>query len=211
MAATLQFVEIPGYADALRREDEVRRRAWTTAPDPIAGVPVRHLTLRDMLALAELRNGFFCPWRFDTDAEYLAHCTQLVWWLSECKKPTVRDGCVGRAIASAQKTRLIRHCATYPRQLHEDVLRYLRDTFMDAPRGAGSGPSSASPIAAQPAYIADALAAGGYAYPLETVLDLPLVRLWQLLRLVQRRVFGQPVTNPSDQLACDHLAKQGRN
>ena len=69
MEGPTNFVEIPGYAEALRREDRLRRQAWTNKSDTIAGVTVRALTWRDVETLAELRNGFFCPWRFDTDAE----------------------------------------------------------------------------------------------------------------------------------------------
>jgi hypothetical protein len=210
--ADLNYVDIPGYADALKREDSTRRQAWVNDRDSIAGVPVRPLTWRDVETLTEMKNGFFCPWKFDTDAEYIGHCAQLVWWLSECQKPARGDSFFSKMMINAQRVRLIRHLSQDPKQMSTDVLRILSDTFMDAPKGAGSQTASSS-IAGGPAYIADTLAAGGYNLTFKEILDMPLVQLFQTLRLVSRRLYGQSVTNPSDKLATDYLAtlNQGKN
>lgn len=204
MAAELQRVEIPGLADAVKREQRVRREAWVHVRHEIAGIPVRSLTLRDMEVLEELKNGFFCPWRFDSDEEYLSHCAQLVWWLSDCPKPE-RYRSTWRDLFTAKPRReLIEKLAAKPRELARDVAAFMRDQFMDAPKGAADSMGVAA--AAGPAYIFDTLAAGGYSFKEDEILDMPLPRLWQLVRLVQRRVFGLPLTNPSDKLAADYLA-----
>lgn len=205
MEGPTHFVEIPGYADALRREDRLRRSAWVQAGDTLAGVPVRALTWRDIEELTEMRNGLFCPWRFESEAEFIGHCAQLVWWLSDCAKPGRGDSWLGRLIVRGQRERLIRHLRQYPRQLADDVKRYLADTFLDAPAG-GSGTTAGGAIAGGPAYLADALASGGHALSLDAMLDLPVVRLFQLLRLVRRRLYGETITNASDKLATDYLA-----
>lgn len=204
MDGPTQVIEIPGYAEALRRESELRRKAWSDDSDTIAGVTVRLLTLRDMEKLAGMRNGFFCPWKFDTDTEFLGHCAQLVWWLSDCAKPKDGMGYVSRAIVAAQAQRLIKHVGQDPKQLADDCMRYVKDTFMDAPKGGGG--TGASPIAGGPAYVADLLASGGYRMTVDEVLDMPLVRLWQLIRLVLKRVNGETPTNESDRIATDYLA-----
>ena len=204
MEGPTQFVEIPGYAEALKREDRLRRQAWVCDRGEIAGVTVRQLTWRDVEMLAEMRNGFFCPWRFDSDAEYLGHCAQLVWWLSDCRKPTQSDARIGLIISSVQKARLIKHLSQHPKQMSDELTRFLADTFEDAPKGGGQSASSA--IAGGPAYIADTLAAGGYHFTLQQMMDMPLVQLFQLLRLVRSRVFGETQTNASDKLATDYLA-----
>ena len=208
MEGPTNFVEIPGYADALRREDRLRRQAWTNPGDVIAGVTVRALTWRDVETLAELRNGFFCPWRFDSDAEYLGHCAHLVWWLSDCRKPVANDTRIGKIIVEAQKMRLIRHLRDHPKQTAEGVMRYLSDTFADGPKG-GSSVGTNGPVAGGPAYIADTLAAAGYAYTLDQMLDMPLMQLFQILRLARRRVYGEKITNESDRIACDYVAQLG--
>ena len=117
MEGPTHIVEIPGYADALKREDRLRRQAWVHTHSEIAGVKVRPLTWRDVETLGELRNGFFCPWKFDTDQEFLGHCAQLVWYLSECKKPADNESRIGLIIANAQRARLIRHLAKFPQQV----------------------------------------------------------------------------------------------
>ncbi len=203
MAAQLQFVEIPGYRDALRRESDVRRQAWCHTHTEIAGVRVRLLTLRDMVLLEEMQNGFFAPWRFDDTDEYLAHCAQLVWWLSDCRKPRLDARQALSPIVAHQRTRLIRHLAARPHELSAGVRDFLKASFQDAPKGSGF---SGSAIAGAPAYIADTLAAGGLFVGLDEMLDMPLVKLWQLVRMAARRVYGTTITNESDRLATDYLA-----
>jgi hypothetical protein len=204
MSADLQFVEIPGLAEAVRRESEIRRRAYLYPRDTIAGVSVRKMTLRDMIVLEEIRNGFFVPFRFETDNEILGHSAQLVWWLSDCRKPEMASDRPSLR-ANIAKALLMRHLSKNQRALVDGVKEYLDETFMDAPKGSGGQPAQS--YAASPCYVFDALAAGGYGMTQDEVLDMPLVRLWQIVRLVQRRVFEQPLTNPSDRLATDFLAK----
>ncbi len=204
--AQLGYVEIPGYAEALRREDSLRRKAWTDTHRDICGVKVRQLTFRDVEQLTELRNGFFAPWRFETDQEFLGHCTQLVWWLSDCKKPTGNETFIGRAILAAQIQRLCRHVIQDPKRLAKEVADMIADTFEDAPKS-GSNSAGAAPVAGGIAYIADTLAAGGYRFTMQEVLDMPLVQLFQLLRLVRRRLYDEKPTNTSDKIATDYLAK----
>lgn len=202
MAAPTQFVEIPGFREALRNESDVRRKAWCHTHDSIAGVRVRLLTLRDIVLLEEMQNGFFAPWRFDDDAEYLAHCAQLVWWLSDFPKPALDSRRALQPLVAYHRTRLIRYLAARPAELSAGVRQYLHTSFLDAPKGGGGGTA----IAAAPAYVMDSLAAAGFGMPADDVLDMPVIKLWQLLRLAVRRVYGIPATNDSDRLACDYLA-----
>lgn len=198
------FVEIPGLAEAVRREDAVRRQAWLPVRPTIAGVPVRPLTLRDLEMLTELRNGLFCPWRFDEDAELAGHCAQLAWWLSAAPKPAEGDGLLRRWWCEAHRRRLSARLTRDPQRLVRDTMRLLEESLLDMPRGAGG---NGRPIAGTVAHVLDLLAAGGHRCTPDEVLDLPLTRLWQLVRLVRRRVFDDKITNRSDQLAVEHLAK----
>jgi hypothetical protein len=210
------FVEIPGFAEAVKHEQQVRRQAFAGVPVRICGVLVRDLTLRDLEVLEELENGFFCPWRFDTDFEFLAHCAQLVWYLSDCPKPKGDSPLSwGYIVANAERKKLNLRLARHPDRLAKDTTAYLKRQFMDAPKGQ-TGHVAQCATAAGVAYILDALAAGGYAADIDRLMAMPLPQVWQLVRLVQRRVFGQTLTNPSDKLATDYLAqmahqKQGNN
>jgi hypothetical protein len=208
----LQTVQIPGYADALRKEAAVRRGAFVHNRDTVAGVAVRQMTVGDMLWLEELRNGFFCPFRFETKAELVGHAAHLVWWLSDAPKPDPYKGSGASLLATFARERMLARLAQRQDELVKGVERYLADTFMDAPKG--SGTSFSAPHAAMPASIADILAAGGYSFTAEQILEMPLIQLWQLVRLAKRRLDGTPLTNPSDKIATDYLAtlnKQGAN
>lgn len=210
MSASLEFKEIPGFADALRREASVRQQAWVETHTRICGVRVRMLTLRDIIVLEEIRNGFFCPWRFDDDEEFLCHCAQLVWWLSDCPKPDFKSKRLIQPIVAAHRKRLLDHLAAQPARLAKDVNEYLKTQFLDAPKGSSGHGGQA--IAATPAYIADTLAAAGLFEGMDKLIDTPVVRTWQLLRLATRRVYGIPVTNESDRIACEYLANlNGKN
>lgn len=206
MGAALPVVEIPGYADAVRREDELRRRAWVNPWREICGVRVRPLTLRDMESLAELRNGFFLPWKFDSDEEYLGHCAQVVWWLSALPKPTEGDSWLRRRRVLRAKDALVRKLFADRARLAQEVPEFIGEQFFDSLRGS-SGAVSGTPIAANPAYVADTLAAAGYRLHPDEVMALPLPQLWQLLRVATRRMTGQTPPNPSDKVATDYLAQ----
>lgn len=202
------YVEIPGYREALRREAEVRRAAWSKTHDEIAGVRVRVLTWRDVEKLADMRNGFFCPWKFETEDELVGHCAQLVWWLSDCAKPNPGAGFISRAIVQAQAERLVRHLAKDKAALIGGVTRFLQDSFMDAPTG--NSQDASAPAAASFSYIADALAFGGHHMTADEALDMPVARLWQLLKLIRIRLCGEKPTSPSDKIAVDYLAKMNK-
>ena len=204
MAADLQFVEIPGFRDALKREARIRREAWCATHTEIAGVRVRLLTLRDMVILEQLENGFFAPWQFDSEEEFIGHCAHLVWWLSYCPKPAQDARSWFQPRVMAARHRLIAHLKKRPQDLARGVRAYIDESFLDSPRGSGSG---GQPIAATPAYIADTLAAGGLFTTIDEMMDMPVTRLWQLLRVSARRVYGVPASNASDKLACDYLAR----
>lgn len=204
--ATPPTVEIPGYAAAIAREDEVRRKAFAVASsDKIAGVRVRQMTLRDMLTLEQIRNGFFVPFTFETNMEVLTHCAQLVWWMSDCTKPPLDSSSTIHPRATIARVMLLKHLSRFPASLATETRQYLSDTFMDAPKS--TGPVKTPAHASQPAYIMDLFASGGYTLTDDQILDMPLVRMWQLIRLINSRVHGSDLSNPSDAVACEHLAK----
>jgi hypothetical protein len=210
----LPTVEIPGYAEALRREQRVRAAAWRQPADTLAGVPVRPLTLAEIGHLEDMRNGFFVPFTFATEAEIDGHCAQLVWWLSACPKPARDAGRGGlRYLYTWQARReLLAYLAAHRDALRREVMDWLADNFMDAPKSDGG--LLGQPEAHGNAYIMDALAAAGYGFSEAEVLNMPLPRLWQYVRLASRRLSGRPLTNPSDRVATDYLAAQaagGRN
>ncbi len=74
---------------------------------------------------------------------------------------------------------------------------------MDSPAGS-SGVAHVS-YASYPAYIVDKFAGAGLPFTYDQILDMPLRRLWQHWRLASRRLDETPLTNPSDELAAQHI------
>jgi len=75
----LPRVEVPGLAEARRRERQIRENAFLDLPQWICGIPVRHFTLRHLLILDQLRNGFVVPCEFERSSEKVAHALQFIW------------------------------------------------------------------------------------------------------------------------------------
>ena len=78
----LPVVEIPGLAEARRREADRRDFAFLGIPESIMGVKVRPLSPRLLLVLDRLKNGFVVPCTFESSAERCAHAKQFLWVIS---------------------------------------------------------------------------------------------------------------------------------
>lgn len=211
----LHTVEIPGYSDALKREASVRDSAWIESNEIVAGVEVIPLNLRTVLLLERARNGFLVPCRFDNGAEVVAHALQVLYFARpQFRPPTLADaGIISQVFESVRRQRFMESVirrVDYD-DLVKEVREWLDEAFMDCPSGSAENVNPAS-HAASPAYVLDLLSSGGYHFTESEVMEMPLKKLWQLMRLAARRVHGTALANPSDDLAVKHLAKiQGRN
>lgn len=226
MLVELGRVEIPGYADALRREREMRMAAFVDVPGGIVrigGVPVRILTLRLLHHLRAGKNGFVSPFRFDHAWEVYSHALDFAWKLSPLYRVPRADvaldlGYHARRLWWLLSLRLRR---VKPDQLVSDLYGYLGDVFADSPFTGGSDTAAdngkpttaqsratqfAAPLACEAANIIDQFAEAGYPWRADDILDLPLPRLWQHLRLIQRRVYGVRPVSPAQQLATEYMA-----
>lgn len=225
MLVELGRVEIPGYADALRRESEQRLAAFVDVPGglvPLCGLPVRILTLRLLHTLRAARNGFVCPWRFDTDAEVAAHALDFTWKIS----PHYRPPLMARSLDLGylwHRARWQHRAARVPlADLIAGVHAYLADVFADSPFRHGGADATAdngqpstrrsqsmnfSPaLACESAYVIDLFAEGGYPWNADAILDCPLPRLWQHIRLIQQRVHGVRPLSEAQKLANTYMA-----
>jgi hypothetical protein len=57
--------------------------------------------------------------------------------------------------------------------------------------------------------VIDKFAEAGLVFTYAEVMDMPLRRLWQHWRVASHRLNDVPLSNPSDLLAVEHLAKGG--
>lgn len=205
----LPRVQIPGYAEAVKRERELRDTAFLGGNELVAGVECRPFSLRHLAYLEAARNGFVVPCRFFDEEEMLAHALQVLWI---CRKgfrapDSPRIGRLGLwRMTAAQQLFVVRvlwnHSGADVVKAVED---WLRDAFMDAPTGSADAITTTSYTATQAMFL-DKFAEAGLPFTYDEVMDMPMRRLWQHWRLAVRRVNDVKLTNPSDEVAVAHLA-----
>lgn len=211
----LKTIIVPGLADCLKRERQVRDEAFLEGmPEDIAGIPVATITLRHLHWLTMMRNGFFVPCTFDDYAEQIEHAQQALWVLSPgLLLPNARQpySSAYRLRSAFAKTRAaIRFICKDPRRIIPALNDYIEEAFFDNPfkgtdKDDGIGHSHPAIIAS----ILDVFAAGGYSWTRDEILDTPLKQIWQLCRLTIKRLNpDSPCPNPSDILKVEAVHKQ---
>jgi hypothetical protein len=210
---TLETVQVPGYADAVRKEARLRDTAFLDALEIVCGIEVVPMSLRRLIWLEQARNGFVVPCRFDNEDEMLAHALQVVYFCRPSfKVPTTpmysfwrafRDG-VGQHVFFRKALR-----SGAPEVIIKEVEEWLADAFMDSPAGSSEGVPQAS-YASYPAYIVDKFGEAGLTFTYSEIMDMPLRRLWQHYRMALRRVNDAKLTNPSDEIRANFVAGVGK-
>lgn len=197
-------IELPGFAEVLRREHEIRARAFhpAAAAPRIAGEAVRPLTLGLLLELEGKRVAFVNPWKFDTGLELAAECARFIWHVSELRG---RWGSRLPLLARRRRERLIARVAAHPEALG-DLRAYLDDALYDAPF-ADTGGGAARSFVHWTAAVVDMLGAGGSVLTRKEIMATPLSQLWQLYRLAAARVVELKLNNPSDAWAAREIEK----
>lgn len=228
MLVELGRVEIPGYAEAQRHERELRMAAFVDVPGGIvrvAGMPARILTLRLLHHLRAGRNGFVVPFRFDHVWELYAHSLDFLWKISPLYRVPRADAAadLGYHVRRLWWLASLRLRRVKPETVPGAINDYLNDVFADSPFTADPTPADdngrpttarskattfSPPAACEAANVMDAFAEAGYPWRADEVLDCPLPRLWQHLRLIQRRVHGVEPTSRAQRLANDYMAKR---
>ncbi len=207
---TLQTVEIPGLREAIKREARVRDTAFLDGMEIVCGVEVHPLSLRRLIWLEQAKNGFIVPFRFDSDDEFLAHALQVIYFCTPAfKMPTTPKTKLldvfwegyrqNRFFAKALRSGT-------PKQIVEDIKAWIGDAFMDTPAGGGSNEVPRPSYVSYPASIVDKFAEAGFTFTYDEIMDMPLVRLWQFWRLAGKRLNSLTLTNPSDDIAVNHIA-----
>ena len=211
MVAPLQSVEIPGFRDAVKRERVLRDRAFLGGNEIVAGVVVKQLSLRIMLFLEHAETGFIIPFRYDDMTEVIAHAAQVLYFAQPgWQEPEVRPFSFWRAWREAMRQRKFQVQLFKGVKDQLDIIGAVRgwidDAMMDCPAGS-QGEVQRPSYVSHPAHLMDLFAAAGLWFTYDEIMDMPLKRLWQHWRLAAHRVYELPLTNPSDQLAVDFLAK----
>lgn len=207
---TLETVYIPGLREAIQRETRIRDTAFLEGNEVVCGVEVVPLSLRRLIWLEQAKNGYVVPCRFDNDQELLAHALQIVYFCTpKFKLPTSPKLGFWRMFwEGARQARFFRKVlrSGSPTSIVKEIDEWVSDSMMDAPSGGGTSEVPPVSYASYPAYVVDRFAEAGLPFTYEQILDMPLRRLWQHLRVASKRVHDATLTNPSDDLATKKLA-----
>lgn len=185
------FDVIPGYREAVEREQQVRSAGFLDVPGDICGIAVRALTLRHLVELELARSAFLVGGRAT-----LGECAFFLWVVS-----------VDRASGTCGQRRFARRCRKLPLPaLAREIDGYLDEQMQDAPGGSGrAGAVCYTSWVADMAHIF----ATEYGWSDETTLETPVVRLMQYLKRIHRRADPKaPLFNPSDAVRDRWLREQ---
>lgn len=175
--------QIPGLAEALQRERELRELAFLGATEPIAGVPVIPLTLERLNLLMVSRNAYVTGG--EPSAGHVAH---FLWIVSRAFKPHDLQ----------KRDVFIRSIAQIPLELADAGIRsYLEAALMDFVAGADAGGASSTPVVCWLAALVDTIARE-YHWSRQEILTTPLAELAQYLRRIEQRQGGRPRNPISD-------------
>lgn len=210
MVANLQTVQVPGYDRAIAHEQRIRESGFDDATEIVAGVEVAPLSMRRMLWLEKARNGFFVPCRYDNAAEHVAHALQVLYFCRpQFHAPASPVQSLGAAVVEQLRrqyfiSRTLKRIK--PETLVREVDEWIDEALMDAPKPSADSVATAG-HAAYPAYIVCLFAEGGMTHTVAQIMDMPLKQLWQYVRILQRRLYGTPMTNPSDAVFLDGVER----
>lgn len=194
----MKIVSIPGYREAVERENAIRDLAFLPMPVRICGIEVVPMTLRHVLLLDGVASPFVTHgvepdeidvarffWilspRFSTDSRL---ATRLRRWLcyQRCRKLKLREAA-------------------------DAIFQFCDDSFQDSPERTPRRVWRA-PVFSIAAGLVDRLAFN-YGWSEETILSLPVTRLFQYIRTIRNRTENRPVfCNRSDKVRGDWMRQR---
>lgn len=207
---TLETVEIPGFREAIKRENHVRDTSFLEGRYLLCGVEVEPLSLRRLIWLENAHNGFVVPWDWDDDGETFAHAIQFLYFVRPDYLPPMspRESFWQSFRAGWKEQRFINRMARKNRnEVIAELSAFIKDAFMDGPKGGGGGEVMPPRYVSYPVHIVDLFSEAGMTFSYTEIMDMPLARLWQFYRIAAKRINGATLTNPSDEIAVNHLAK----
>jgi hypothetical protein len=184
--------QVPGYAEAVNVEQANRDVAFLATTPPICGVPIVHLSLRHWVQLIGCRNRFIRGERPEP-----SDVAMFLWFLS----PDYSTDAAARAKFVAERVRPLEFI-----DVTREIYVYLNRVFQDIPQGNGGsdGKSYTAPVAS----MVDLLA-HEYGWDDERILSLPLARLFQYLRRIEKRNDPKALQfNRSERLISEWLANR---
>jgi len=179
----IRDAEIPGYLEAVRRENDIRDAAFLDLTTSICGIEVRQLTPRDALILDGLDNPLMRG-GIPTESQ-LAH---FLWLLS----PSYKHGSKVRRFLFARKVRNVKFIeATLA------CWSYVEDSFQDSPPQSSDRTCR---FASGIAHLVDRMASQ-YGWTEEKILHSSFKKLFQYMKVMSARLDPDYCArNPSDKI-----------
>lgn len=176
---------VPGYDDAVAREQYARNVAYLGQPEIVCGEPLRNLTPHLLGILTVARSPFIVGGPFDWRS-----VAQFLWALHvDFRKPRWY-----RFLTRSRKKRLAKKCALMDMgEARAEIGRYLELTDMDAPRGG----KPERPIASNTAWICYRFQNEPWKTPRDVTKHIPFRILYQELRCWTREHTEETITSPS--------------
>ncbi|MBM3758407.1 MAG: hypothetical protein FJW38_31095 [Acidobacteria bacterium] len=187
---------IPGYGDAVESERMARVASFLRAPDAIGGIAIEPLSVRHILILELAGNAFVCGGHL-----LPADVVQFLWVCSPHFKPG----------DNAARDALVKRAGLLPfDDTAKSILARISAAFADMPATREHNGTTES-YWHWAASLVDVLASQ-YGWSEQSILDLPMSRAFQYLRIIRKRTEPDlPLFNPmSDKVKSDWLAEQNR-
>lgn len=183
----MEFDKIPGYKEAIAKAEAeaeaLRDFAFTDLPANIAGLQVGQLTLRRLFRLMVDKSPFIVGGDYGPE-----HVSQFLWLVSleYCGDAEVRDEFVKLVSITMPLEETV-----------EAIFRYRDNALMDRPPGRKS--ITMSPTSFMAVFVHEF--ASAYGWTEERILDMPMARIYQLLRRITLE------RNPKAQFHCTPTAR----
>lgn len=192
----LDLNAIPGYREAVERENNVRDNAFLGIAEKICGIEVFSMTPRHFLIL----DGIGSP--FVTGGSILPEEVVRFLWIMSPRFRIVRSfhDWIARWRFAASCRKLNWETSI------KAIFAYLEETFMDRP-GANSASNSVGSNWSWLAAMVDAIARN-YHWSEETILNTPLKRLFQYRKIISMANDPNAIHfNPRDKVIGEYLRK----
>lgn len=186
----------PGYAEAVKHENDVRDAAVLNLNALICGVEIRQMTLRHWLILDGIESPFLNGALPDPDKKDIE---KFLWVLSPHFTPRW----------SFAKAQLVRRARKLPYgEAVVSIRSFVEDTFQDSPPSEGDDKWRA-PEASFGANVICSLALR-FHWSRDAILDLPLKESFQHLKLIRMRGEAERGEKPIGWNRSDEILNQHR-
>lgn len=201
------YAEIPGWREAVERENNVREQAFLDAPEFICGIEVRPFSIRHFTLLTAIRSPFLCS--SPVRAEDIA----LFFWVvsPEYKQAIVLHDRLfpwskrlAGAVLWVLRYRFVRSLrGISPIDATRGIMDYVNEALLDAPRGSQDDAEEPGYWSAQAGIVGLLCAELGFSEA--EAMSLPTKRAFQYLKFARKRL--NPETHLFNPLSGDVLAK----